>query len=72
MDSTEIRTETHRLGELETAVLRLANEVAELKRECVHTNREMLDAVTRLDTLEVVVAYGPDIRPWWRRWLWFT
>jgi len=72
MDSTEIRTETHRLGELETAALRLANEVAELKRECVRANRELLDVVTRLDALEVVVAFGGDSRPWWRRFPWCT
>ena len=69
----DIRTESHRLGELETAALRLANEVAELKRECVRANRELLDVVTRLDALEDEATLGLAWRaPWWRRFPWCT
>ncbi len=70
MTHDDIGTGARRLGELETAFLRQANEVADLKRECVRANRELLDVVTRLDVLENDMTLGVRWRaPWWRRWL---
>jgi len=68
MTHDDISTEARRLGELESAFIRQANEIAELKRECVRANRELVDVAMRLDALELVAAYGPTHWPWWKRW----
>lgn len=68
----DIRTEAHRLGELETAFLRQANEIADLRHDVLRLNHELAEMVTRVDTLEVLIAFSDEARPWYRRLLWFT
>jgi hypothetical protein len=67
MTHDDIDTEARRLGELETAFIRLANEVVHLKNEMIHANRELVDMATRLDALELIAAYGDRPAPWWKR-----
>ena len=77
MTLDDIDTEARRLGELETAFIRQANEIVALRNRCESLEADRKECSKRfisvweemIELSERVYALEVWHRPWWRRWL---